>query len=234
MDLKEFGQYVYRNNVSQIEKFLVYVQDKIVDQKLTETQKRSLAIVYHRLWWYRDQEIEKRFAKSEKFNDYSPFIFPEYNLTAEQDIKTLLLANKDKKGNVSYAKLLKLFKTDISTTLDFFADKEPKNVGDEIISILYYDKYGNFWHGDKNKFCYSLGATSDRFLILKHLFENKGFQKTEDISDVMNGKDKQVIRTEIRKIKANIQKYLGLDDVLISKKESGYGINPKYKVVLDR
>lgn len=190
--------------------------------------------MYHRLWWYRDQEIERKFTRVEKFNDYPSFIFPEYNLTAEQDIKTLLLSNKDSHGNVGYAKLLKLFKTDISTTLDFFSAKEPKDASSSTSSILYYDNYGNFWHGDKSKFCYPIGSTSSRFLILKYLFENKGFQTTADISAVVGGKDKQSIRTEIRKIKANIQKYLGLDDILLSKKESGYGINPKYKVVLDK
>ena len=226
MDLKASGQYIHRDNISEIERFLLYVLDQASTQKITENDKRTLAVAYHRLWWYRDQEIKRYFPKTEKFEEYTPFIFPEHKLTAEQDLKKLLLNSKD------YSKLFKLFKTDISKILDFFAVKGNKEVETEAASILYYDTHGNFWHGDKTKFCYPIGSKSGRFLILKYLIENKGYQMTAEISDALGNKDKQGIRTEIRKIKSNIQKYLGLDDVLLSKMHSGYGINPKYKIVL--
>lgn len=97
--------------------------------------------------------------------------------------------------------------------------------------ILYLDGTGNFWHGDKNEFCYPMGATKDRLLIIKYLVENKGLQATELIASAL-GKDKQNIRTEVSKIRKNIKKYLKLEDVIQSKKDSGYQLNSKYEVIL--
>lgn len=98
--------------------------------------------------------------------------------------------------------------------------------------FLYLDTTtGNFWHGDKTRFCYPMGATKDRLIILKYLVENKGLQATERLASVL-GKEKQNIRIEMAKIKMNIKKYLKLEDVIQSKKDSGYEINQKYEVIL--
>ena len=97
--------------------------------------------------------------------------------------------------------------------------------------LLYLDAQGNFWHGDKNKNCYQMGLKGNRYLILKYLAENKGFQDTASLAQRFS-KDKQGVRGEIGKIKANIKKFLQINDVIASQKDGGYSINEKYKIVL--
>lgn len=99
--------------------------------------------------------------------------------------------------------------------------------------VLYLDRVGNLWHGDKNDFCYKMDQGSDRLFIFSHLVDNKGYQSTSSISDALGGKDKQNVRTEITKMRGLITKRLGIigSDLIQSKKDSGYRINPKYQII---
>ena len=103
-------------------------------------------------------------------------------------------------------------------------------------SILYLDKDGNFWHGDKEQFCYPMKATSNRFCILKYLIENEGYQSPRDMLPHVKTKTTQTLRSEIGKIRKNIIKFLSIngDDLIDSKDDSGYRINPKYKILLSK
>lgn len=76
-----------------------------------------------------------------------------------------------------------------------------------------------------------MGEGSQRLKILLYLVDNNGFQSTDAIADHLGEKDKQGVRTEIGKMKTNIKKFLRLDDVIESKKDSGYRIKPSYKVI---
>ena len=76
-----------------------------------------------------------------------------------------------------------------------------------------------------------MGLKGNRYLILKYLIENKGFQGTASLAQRF-GKDKQGVRGEIGKIKANIKKFLKIDNVIASQKDGGYSINENYKVVI--
>jgi hypothetical protein len=102
--------------------------------------------------------------------------------------------------------------------------------------ILYLDKNGNLWHGDEsNKHCYSMGETLGRFFILQYLVDNKGYQATSSITSAFNAKFSKEkiahdIRTDIAKIRRNIKESLDIDDLIQSKKNSGYRINPNYLV----
>lgn len=99
--------------------------------------------------------------------------------------------------------------------------------------VFYLDRDGNFWHEPKDKFCYPMGKTSERLKILSYLVDNSGYQSPEVLSEHLGGKNKQTIRTEARKIRDNIEKYLkvyGRKEVIDSKQDSGYRINPKHKV----
>lgn len=98
--------------------------------------------------------------------------------------------------------------------------------------ILYLDKNGDLWHGDREQYCYPMGATRDRFALVKYLAENKGLQSTDSISFILGGKDKQNTRTEIAKIRKHINHKLKIDDLIESKKDSGYKINPKYQIII--
>ena len=99
--------------------------------------------------------------------------------------------------------------------------------------ILYLDKDGNFWHGEKEKgFCYPMDVTSNRFKIIKYLIKNKGFQSPKEMLPHLNTKTTTTLRSEISKIKKNVTKFLMIngDDVIDSKNDSGYRINPKCRI----
>lgn len=96
---------------------------------------------------------------------------------------------------------------------------------------LFVDDNGNFWADPKDQLCYPMGADSQRLKILLYLVDNNGFQSTDAIASHLGEKDKQGVRTEIGKMKTNIKKFLRLDDVIESKKDSGYRIKSSYKVI---
>ena len=99
-------------------------------------------------------------------------------------------------------------------------------------AALYLNRVGDLYREPKEKYCYPMDEASDRHKIIKFLLTNTGYQATKLISVELGSKNEQTIRTEIGKIRGNIEKYLGIDgkDFLEGKKGSGYRINPKYKV----
>lgn len=99
-------------------------------------------------------------------------------------------------------------------------------------TTLYLNQNGDLYRKPKTKYCYSMGEESCRYKIIKFLAQNRGYQSTQLIADRAGNKNKQTTRTEIGKIRNNIEKYLKIDgkDFLQGKKESGYRINPKYKI----
>ncbi len=100
----------------------------------------------------------------------------------------------------------------------------------EIISI---DKLGNLWRESKDKYSYPMGQKSDRLKIVKFLKVGSEFKLTGDIASALNKDNLKTIRAEIQKINRNFKKYLGVKDKLIvSKRGSGYGINPGFKILL--
>ena len=101
---------------------------------------------------------------------------------------------------------------------------------------LYLNTIGDLWREPKNKYCYPMGQYSDRHKVIRCLATNSGFQKTQSISMALNNKSEQSIRTEIGKIRSNIQKFLGIDGkkVLEGRKESGYRISSLYPITLKK
>lgn len=110
---------------------------------------------------------------------------------------------------------------------DNFVDKIKESEGKV---VLYIDEVGNLWREPRNIYFYEMGANSDRFKMLKFLVENNGYQSSDSISNFLNGKDKTQVRNEINKVKANIKKFLSIPDLIESKKDSGYRINPSYHI----
>lgn len=78
-----------------------------------------------------------------------------------------------------------------------------------------------------------MGAKSERLKILAYLVDNLGYQDTASIANLLGSKETQGVRTEIGKMRTNITKFLQIEggEIIESKKDSGYRINPKYKVV---
>ncbi|OGZ32451.1 MAG: hypothetical protein A2V69_02425 [Candidatus Portnoybacteria bacterium RBG_13_40_8] len=98
---------------------------------------------------------------------------------------------------------------------------------------LYLGNDGSLWREPKDKYCYPMGEKSDRHKILRYLVEKKTYVQTKDISNYLEGKSEQSIRTEIRKIRNNTKKFIKIkDNIIESKRESGYKANPKYKIYL--
>lgn len=100
--------------------------------------------------------------------------------------------------------------------------------------VLYLNRVGDLYREPKEKYCYPMGETSDRHKIVRFLVTNIGYQTTRVIAVESGNKNEQTTRTEIGKIRGNIEKYLEIDgkDFLEGKKGSGYRINPKYKITL--
>ena len=101
-------------------------------------------------------------------------------------------------------------------------------------TVLYLNQDGDLYREPKDKYYYPMGQKSNRYRIIRFLTTNKGYQLTEFISMELKIESKKTIRTEIGKIRNNIEKYLKINgkDLLQGKKGSGYRINPKYKVIL--
>jgi hypothetical protein len=99
---------------------------------------------------------------------------------------------------------------------------------------LYLNQNGDLYREPKERYCYPMGEKSNRHKIIRFLVMNNGYQFTEFISTELGIESEKTIRTEIGKMKNNIKKYLKIDgkDFLQGKKESGYRINPKYKITL--
>ena len=75
---------------------------------------------------------------------------------------------------------------------------------------------------------------SDRHKIVRFLVKNRGYNQTAVISRELEGKKEQSIRAEIGKIRnkmTNLLKIKG-EKVIEGRKESGYRINPAFKIVL--
>lgn len=101
-------------------------------------------------------------------------------------------------------------------------------------TTLYLNNVGDFWREPKDQFCYPIGETSGRHKIIRFLTTHGGYQQTSDIAADLEGKDEQLVRKEIGKIRGNIEKFLKLDGekVIEMRKGSGYRIGPSYKIIL--
>lgn len=96
---------------------------------------------------------------------------------------------------------------------------------------------GDLFREPKNRYCYQMGEESDRHKIIRFLATNKGYSQTSTISSELNGKSEQSIRTEIGKIRNNIKKFIKIEGKQVleeGRKGSGYRINPKYKIILQK
>jgi hypothetical protein len=108
----------------------------------------------------------------------------------------------------------------------FYSQSKPELEKKKV--VLYLSENGDLYKDVKRK--YQMGQASDRYKIIKFLSENIGYHTTDEISGKLGNKNKQTLRTEIGKIKSNANTKLGFKDLIEGKKQSGYRINPKYKI----
>ncbi len=85
---------------------------------------------------------------------------------------------------------------------------------------------------DNPKKCYPIDAKSDRYALIKYFANNKGLHETSDLSRLLSGKNKTVLRSEIGNIRRMIKKHLSITDkdIIMGKKNSGYGLSEKYRI----
>lgn len=120
---------------------------------------------------------------------------------------------------------------------EVFTDLKNKIASISIINegktILYFDIDANLYVDSKDGLCYSIEKGSKREKILNYLVDNKTeYQSARDIADHAGYEDPQNLRSELHKIRENIEKFLQLDDVIESNRNSGgYRINPTYKIL---
>jgi len=97
---------------------------------------------------------------------------------------------------------------------------------------LFLNQNGRLYREPKDKYCYSMSEKGNRHKIIRFLATNKGYQFTKLISAELGIENVKTVRSEIGKMRNIIKKYLKIEgnDFLQSKKESGYRINPKYKI----
>lgn len=109
------------------------------------------------------------------------------------------------------------------------SEKQKKQIQE---TALFLNQNGDLYREPKDRYCYPMGEKSNRHRIIRFLATNKGYQFTEFISTELGIESEKTIRTEIGKMRNNIEKYLKIKgkDFLQGKKESGYRINPKYKI----
>jgi len=110
--------------------------------------------------------------------------------------------------------------------------KDKITVGVEI--EIFLDKHGNLWREPKEKFNYPIEKGSRRLTIVKLLIEhankNDDYIKTEKIADSIHATREQV-RADANRIKPIARKNLKLQyDFIEGRQDSGYRINPSFKV----
>lgn len=159
-----------------------------------------------------------------------PFIFPldqrkaiQEKMDSEWEINI--------KGKVN-TKNIEAFTDALDELLD---ENRTGNKKDERF-VLFLESDGRFWHTNEKKHCYAVDPTSNRFLLLKYLTQNKGFHSIDILASILNAENKQNLRTEIGKIRNNIHKFLGLkgSDVIKMKIGFGYGISSTYPIIFHK
>lgn len=161
---------------------------------------------------YKEQDNQKTWYPSEK-GDLDWNLCYVYVPTNDRDPSF---------GIVNFRELAKSY-------IDELSNKDIPN--NNLLGMLYFEKNGDFWHGDKNKFNYPI--RTKRLEIVKYLIENRdgeNYLPTKKIAYAVN-KDEHQVMTEIDKIRGRIKTLLDLDDVIESKTGLGYRINPKYIIV---
>ena len=100
-------------------------------------------------------------------------------------------------------------------------------------TLLFLERNGNLYKKPKAEYCYPMDEKSQRHKIVRFLAGNSGYQTTPEIALNLEREDLKSLRTEIGKINNIVEGKLKIKKNLIEgKKESGYRISPKYKIIL--
>jgi len=115
---------------------------------------------------------------------------------------------------------------------DTITEKEKKRK--EKITTLYLNNSGDLYRESKEKYCYSMGKGHDKYKIIQYILAMPSpyrYHLTKNIAVDLE-KDENYIRKTIGKINNIIKGKLKIKENLIKgRKNSGYRINPKYKII---
>ena len=186
--------------------------------------------------------------RAEYAEDGNSFSIEFYDFNFEQMIGSKMLEKfltemqkdgcfeKYERTNYAGGTRFSFIKVNIKNLKKFKEKREVKSLPSDKKQIkqtaLYLNQNGDLYREPKDRYCYPMDEKSNRHKIIRFLATNKGYQFTEFISTELGIESEKTIRTEIGKMRSNIEKYLKIDgkDFLQGKKESGYRINPKYKI----
>jgi len=100
-------------------------------------------------------------------------------------------------------------------------------------AILYLSEDGDLYRKPKTKYCYEMEKESNRHRIVRYLAQKTGYQKTAEIMAATDSTSIKAVSGAIGRIRSLITHSLEIDgqDLIESKKGSGYRINPKYKII---
>ncbi len=99
--------------------------------------------------------------------------------------------------------------------------------------MLYLEKDGRLWHGDKEKCFYKMDSSKARMKTLKYLIENNegDFIPTRVMANDLK-KEAQNLRSELGKINSKVKNLLQIDNLIENIKGDGYRIDSKYKIII--
>ena len=107
----------------------------------------------------------------------------------------------------------------------------------EIVLILHLNKNGDLYRDPKEKFCYEMAGKGVPLKILTYFAENPNREYESDTGmlaqDIIIDKDQ--LRKDINKMVPMIKSRLKMTEKIIEgRKNSGYRLNPKIEIVLEK
>ncbi|MDC1205313.1 hypothetical protein N8083_00500 [Candidatus Pacebacteria bacterium] len=209
--------------ISEIEEFLIGVQDMIRPLEFTDSEKRKLNLVYHRCWSFRDNLIKKYYLDGEVFTKIEPHIYPEHRLSSDQDVKQLLKSDSEYRDSVLIPDILTMQSEE---TLKFLDQKRIEQTNEDY--KLHLEPEGDFWYLDRVKRCYQ--ARGKQLELLRFLLENPGAHSRKDIVGSLGINSEQQVTNKVGILRDKIKHDLALEDVIVTGEDgNGYRISPKYE-----
>lgn len=91
---------------------------------------------------------------------------------------------------------------------------------------IYLTSDGDLYKKPREKYTYHLDTSTGRYKLLKFLTEK--FIRTSMLSEGLDGKSEQSIRTDVKVINRTATEKLDIGTLIEGRRKSGYRINPKY------
>ena len=206
------------------------------DKRIRELQRDKYEIYLTRFHNYLVKELN-RDEKSEALQSLNNLANENLKINPPnivKDFEKKMEANKKAmKQWIEKAEMTEEIKNSVLTEIENSNQQEKSSKKSPEKINLHLDKRGNLCN-QKGK-CYEIGETSKRHKLIRFLVVNSDYQPTKLITDSIGYQNNQTTSGEIGKIRKNVKRDLNIKgrDFLEVKKDSGYRINPKYKIKIN-